>query len=93
MDTKSYRDYVDQELCFEQPTGGCFMSATQWPDISFGPVNLYSVMPADMFYMSQGEQWESIWKEDVKNDASMQSSKIIFGNNIPVWMSRVFQNR
>lgn len=37
-----------------------------WPDLYFAPVNLWTLMPADMFYATPEEQWEMVWCEHTK---------------------------
>jgi len=33
-----------------------------WPTLYFGPVNLWTVMPAAMFYASHEEQKKMVWR-------------------------------
>lgn len=37
------------------------MNTVKWPDLHFGPVNLWTVMSADMFYATREEQYQVIW--------------------------------
>lgn len=41
------------------------MDKEWWPMLHFGPVNLWTSIPAVMFYSSREEQEEMIWQEYV----------------------------
>ena len=43
------------------------MSTIKWPDLRFGPVNLWTVMPADMFYAKPEEQYRIVWSGHKSN--------------------------
>jgi len=52
-----------------------------WPMLHFGPVNLWTVMPAAMFYASHEEQVEMIWHEYDCQNVHIAGSVVI---NSPV---------
>ena len=48
-----------------------------WPDLHFGPVNLWTLVPAEMFYASQEEQWRMVWCEHTKQYVSISKTIVI----------------
>lgn len=48
-----------------------------WSDLYFGPVNLWTVVPAEMYYASQEEQWRMVWCEHIKQYVSINKAIVI----------------
>lgn len=64
-----------------------------WPDLHFGPVNLLTVVSADMFYESPEQQWEKVWKDQqaFENVAVPQVHRHAY--RMPEIMRRTFASR
>lgn len=64
-----------------------------WPMLSFGPINLYSVVPADLFYATPEQQWEMVWKDRNPVPHQKPSGRIGVAPHSVLLMQNLLQQR
>lgn len=64
-----------------------------WPDLTFGPVNLWTVISADMFYAAPENQLKRIWQDPKAHEAKMAPMLSRHAYSMPEAMKRVFACR
>lgn len=64
-----------------------------WPDITFGPVNLWTVISAEMFYESPENQWQRVWKDPKAFEIAPAPQGHRHAYRMPEIMRRAFASR
>ena len=61
----------------------------EWPDLMFPPMNLWTVVPAKMFYATHIEQTRMVWDEPFRDD--MSQSRTPRGTRINPLLKRMHE--
>lgn len=64
-----------------------------WPDVKFGPVNLWTLISADMFYASPEKQWKRVWQDPKAYETTMAPCVHRHAYRMPEIMRQAFASR